>query len=174
MIAENLQRRMQFEKAAQFGEQKEMRLAEVFMKAGFLVKNLDSARSRSRADLVVQSRSGEYINIEVKCEDRYARDNPDDQNFIVEVRQGNPPKLSGIYTSSSPIWIHTCGDHALVYEREKMMNLLASDMRHFEKKTFGRADNENQGYVIPLSWVDIHNWSWFGPIVEIPETPFFQ
>lgn len=130
-----------FEQLKAVGKVGESAVADAFYEAGWWVH----LRSQgSRRDLAVML--GERTElIEVKNETRFA----DSGNVCIELAQGYPLRLSGVFTSESTIYVHYFGDISLVFRTRFFLLDFNEYIRNHGWKEFPGADNGNRGLIVP-------------------------
>ena len=128
-----------FEKAIQTGEGMERRIQAWLVEAGAVITE-DNCKD-GRRDFKCRFK-GYDREVEVKCEDRYARTG----NICIEVAQGKVPRSSGIMVSQADIWIHTRGDECVLYGRKTMKKAVERWLTAGAKPEV-KGDNHNQVFI---------------------------
>ena len=107
------------------GEEAEQRIVSIFMSQQCMAERYRKGLDFSDIWLQV----GELnFNVEVKNEDEYSYS----PNICIETQQGfMVPKVdSGIFTSSSQVYIHTLGKKAALYRTNEMLKYLFREERN--------------------------------------------
>lgn len=102
--------------------------------------------------------------VEVKNESRYA----DSGNIVIETRQGVRGKEAGIMASEATVVIHVLGERCAVYRRQSMVNWLFKNKTKGDRKTFGGADNGNEGILLSIREVEGLPWFDVCDLVALP------
>lgn len=154
------------------GLKSEARVIEIISDAGFKITHRGA---NHRHDVCVVAPSGLVFRVEVKNEDAYA----DSGNILVELRQGSPPKPSGLSSSESTICVHTLGDAAALYRSQEMRiylsaSLIAKNVSYSNLGVFGKSDNNNRGVKVRRGMLD--GWPWYDelPLEDVAKSKLWR
>jgi hypothetical protein len=155
-----------FNESLAVGQNAELQVATLFLRAGYWVKWANSGRSQ---DLCVM-KNDIPILIEVKDDIRGQTTG----NIFVETQQGNPAQSSGLLTTEASIWVHLLGDMCTVY-RAAQMRIRIFRLVHTEQLSRCEAgDNHNRGYVLRINDFTDEWWFDYRPLDTIANSPLLM
>jgi hypothetical protein len=147
------------------GEEAKMRVKGQFDAAGAMTRDSDEG-SAWDFQTSTQSKSGQFwVSIEVKNEDRQINTG----NLCIEVRQGDPPRLSGILVTGADVCVHTLGPGYVAAYRTFIVRSWAERAISFGQIPILTGDNNNHSLLFQRksgeAFVPAY---WEGPLAELP------
>ena len=128
------------------GERGERRVAALFRGAGWQLSASALEHTGSSHDMAVKPTGSErYVLTEVKDETRYQHSG----NLCLEMRQGEPPRLSGLAATGAEVWVHILGDKLAAYRVEEMRRVVEK----WTLKPLAAGDFFQEGVLFPIEWL---------------------